>query len=475
MQEPNSKEPAPLKRDIGFFDLMLFYIVSGLSIRWIATAAASGPSSIVIWIFACCGFFLPLAACVLELSSRYPKEGGLYVWTQTAFGDFAGFIASWTYGMSNLPYFPAVLYFGAGTALFAAGKHAGALANSRAYYLIFILGWLAIITLLNMVGLNVGKWISNLGAFGSWVPIAILIVLGAVSAWHFGSATHFTLAAITPHPSLTNAVFWSTMFFAFGGCEAGSFMGEEIRNARVIIPRALIISGAVLVFGYIAGTLSMLVALPMERISDVGGFVTAMQLMCDRLGIGWLAIVVAILVVVAMIGSAAAYLSSTSRLPFVAGVDHYLPAAFGRIHPRWRTPYIAIGLYGLAGMLFAVLSQAGTTVKGAYDILVSMSIITYFIPYLFIFASMILLQREPAAPGVIRVPGGKWVAIPIACVGLLTTLLTIVLSVVPAADEPHKTLAVCKVLGATIVLVGGGVLVFVIGRVRQLRAVVRYR
>ena len=85
------------------------------------TAAASGPSSIAVWLLALFGFFLPLAACVLEMSSRYPDEGGLYVWAQKAFGDFSGFMAAWTYWMSNLPYFSAILYFAAASLLFTAG------------------------------------------------------------------------------------------------------------------------------------------------------------------------------------------------------------------------------------------------------------------------------------------------------------------------------------------------------------------
>src|SRR6201987_1631942 len=111
-----------LRRAIRFRDLVLFYVVSGLSVRWAAAAAAAGPSILVIWIAALTCFFVPLAACVMELSSRLPDEGGLYVWTRAAFGDFAGFIAAWTYWMSNLPYFSGVLYFGAASTLFAFGK-----------------------------------------------------------------------------------------------------------------------------------------------------------------------------------------------------------------------------------------------------------------------------------------------------------------------------------------------------------------
>jgi len=176
-----SEPPQPhLKREIGLLDLTLFYVVSGLSLRWIATAAASGPSSLVVWIFAWIGFFLPLAASVLELSSRYPQEGGLYVWAQQCFGDFAGFIAAWTYAMSNLPYFPAVLYFAAGSALFVGGSRGSllALSNESGYFMTFSLVALGGITLLNIRGVKPGKWLNNAGALGMFLPILVLIVLG---------------------------------------------------------------------------------------------------------------------------------------------------------------------------------------------------------------------------------------------------------------------------------------------------------
>jgi len=397
MTASTTGEKQLLKRELGFFDLTLFYIAGGLSLRWIATAAAAGPSTILIWIFACLCFFVPLAASVLELSARYPQEGGLYVWTQHAFGDFSGFLAAWTYWMSNLPYFPAVLYFGAGSLLFAF-PHGQGLSGNRNYYLLFSLACLTLITILNVRGLKFGKWLNSLGAFGSWLPIMILLVLAVVSVSRYGSATRFTAATMTPHADLKNAIFWSTIFFAFGGCETGSFMSEEIKNARRTIPRALIVSGIILAASYIAGTIALLVALPSATISGLNGFINALQVMCTRLGLSWVVVIIALLVALNTIGGAASFLSSTSRLPFVAGIDRYLPRIFGRVHAKWGTPWIAIIFYGLAGMLCALLSQAGSSVQGAYDLLVSMSIITYFIPFVFLFLAMIRLQREPVPP-----------------------------------------------------------------------------
>jgi glutamate:GABA antiporter len=458
-----------LKRELGFRDVILFYLVSGLSLRWIATAAASGQSAIVVWLLAWCGFFLPLAGCVLELSSRYPQEGGLYVWTREAYGEFPAFMAAWTYWMSNLPYLPAVLYFAAGSLLFAT-PHAQYLANTNSYYLIFTVGMLALITVLNYFGLGPAKWLNNLGAVGMTLPILILVAMGLLSYFRFGSATHFTLAGAIPHAHVKDLIFWSTIFFAFGGSEAASFMGEEIKDARRIVPRSLMVAGVLITVCYIAGTLAMLVALPSSRISGLGGFMTSIEFLCHRLGLAVLIVPIALLVAISSVGAAGAYLTATARLPFVAGINHYLPAVFGSIHPRWKTPYVAIVSYGLAGMLFGLLSQAGTSIRGAYDMLVSMGIITYFIPYLFLFAAMIRLQSRPSTPGAIRLPGGKRFAIPLACLGLFSTTATIILSLFPAEDERNPAAALLKLIVMTFVLLAAGVAVYLRGQRSIIRA-----
>ena len=458
-----------LKRGIRFRDLVLFYVVSGLSVRWTATAAAAGPSILAIWFAALTCFFIPLAASVMELSSRHPDEGGLYIWTREAFGDFPGFIAAWIYWMSNLPYFPGVLYFGAASTLFAFGARGQSLTGNSLYYVVFAVTWLAIITLLNIRGVDAGKWLNNVTSLGAVVPITILIVLACLSYARFGPYEQYPLSAFVPHWTIDNAVFWSGVFFAFGGVEAGSAMGGEIENPRRIIPLAIVVGGSVLAVGYIGGTAALLVALPSSAVGGPDGFMNGIHSLSQHLDIGWLLVPMALFVGLNSVGGAAAFLSSTSRLPFVAGIDHYLPAAFGKIHPRYRTPWVAIAVYGLAGMVVTLLGQAGTTVRGAYDVLVSMAVIAYFLPYVFLFASMIKLQSQPAGPEVRRVPGGKPVAIVLASVGLASTLLTIVLSTFPTSEETNKTLAVVKVVGGTAVLIAAGVLVFVAEKRRSMR------
>lgn len=459
-----------LKRGIRFRDLVLFYFVSGMSVRWTATAAAAGPSILVVWLAALTCFFVPLAASVMELSSRLPDEGGLYVWTREAFGDFAGFVAAWTYWMSNLPYFSGVLYFGAASALFAFGTRGQRLAANPLYYLGFAVAWLAVITLLNIRGVNAGKWLNNVTSLGGLLPLTALMALAALSWWKFGPAVRYPAAQFVPHWTLDNAVFWSSVFFAFGGVEAASAMGGEIENPRRTIPWAILVGGSMLAIGYLGGTSALLAALPPSAVGGPDGFVNGIRALSERLHAGWVLTPIALLVGLNAVGGAATFLSSTSRLPFVAGIDHYLPRAFGKIHARYRTPWVSIAAYGLAGIVVALAGQAGTTVRGAYDVLVAMGILAYFLPYLFLFAAMMKLQARPAGPEVRRVPGGRPAAVLLAALGFASTAVTVVLSTIPAGDEPHKTLAVLKVVGGTVVLVGAGVAVFVVERMRGRRA-----
>jgi len=390
IRTPPASEPAPtaqLHRAMGFRDLLLFYLVTGFTVRWIGNAAAAGPSAILIWLGAGLLFYLPLMFTVLELSSRYPNEGGCYVWSRRAFGDFAGFMTGWTYWTCNLPYFPGLFYF--------------------------------------------------------------------------------TAESLVPSTRLKDIVFWSTIAFSLSGLESASMMGDEIRDPRRNIPRALLIGGSLIVLLYTLSTVAMLVALPQSQILHLQGFMLSIQQAADRVGIVGLTSVMALLITLGGLGQAGAWFAAGGRLPFVAGIDRFLPPAFGRIHPRYGSPHVSLLVQAAIAALFIFLGQAGTTVKGAYDVLVSMSIIGYFIPYLFMFASMIKLQGEPTGPGVMRVPGGRPVATLLASVGFCVTAASIVLALVPAEDEPNKVLAITKVAGLTALLVLGGAAVYLRGRRRR--------
>ena len=447
-------------------DVVMFLVVAVVGTRWIATAAAVGPSALVIWLIGFLALFVPLAFTVFELSSRHPEEGGLYVWIRRAFGDYAGFMSGWMYWASNLTYFPGLLYFSAASLLFAFGGAGHALSGNVAYFMIGSLAGLALSLILNLVGLDVGKWLHNAGAIGTWIPVGLLVAAGFIACARFGSATTFTPGSFIPGSHFQDLVLWSTIAFAFGGIESASFLSEEIEDAGRAIPRAIVVAGASITAIYVLGTLAVLLALPKGEVSELQGIMQATERAGARVGAGWITPVSAWLTAIGGLGGVGAWLASNGRLTFVAGVDRYLPPAFGRLHPRWRTPHVALIVQGIGAALFTVMSQAGTGVKGAYDALVSMTVIAYFIPLLLMFGAMIVLQKEPAGPGMMRTPGGRPVAILMGALGALTTGISMVFAALPPSDAKNPALAVGKVILGTVVVLVVGTGLFLRGRKR---------
>ena len=96
-----------------------------------------------------------------------------------------------------------------------------------------------------------------------------------------------------------------------------------------------------------------------------------------------------------------------------------------------------------------------------------MGVISYFLPFLYMFSSVIRLQGEPAGPDVMRIPGGKPVAFLLAILGLITTITSSVLACIPPAEEPNKFFAVVKLLGSSGLMVGIGAVIYWAGRSRK--------
>jgi amino acid transporter len=99
---------------------------------------------------------------------------------------------------------------------------------------------------LNIVGLEKGKWLNNAGALAAWISAGLLIVLGVVSWFRFGSATTIDAHTLVPSVSLKDVIFWSTIAFAFGGVESASTMGEEIKDAQRTVPRAVVAAAIII-------------------------------------------------------------------------------------------------------------------------------------------------------------------------------------------------------------------------------------
>ena len=439
---------------LGLWDVVAMNIVAVVGLRWIARSARLGAPSVTLWVLAGATFFVPLAITVSRLAQRYPEQGGIYVWARRAFGPVHGFVCGWCVWVNNMFYFPSLLLFAAANLPLAFGAgDAAALAENRVYSVGFVLVVLWGLVALNVVGFTRGKHLQNVGSYATFIPAALLIAFGTIAFVRFGSATSFAPVELWPRDDVLSTVsLWSAMCFGFSGFEISSLVGQEVKDPERTIPRGILIAGFVVMAIYIAGSTSVLVALPPDALVERSGISDAVELVSARLGPVGFGAVTALLLVIGSIGGTSSWIAGAARVPFAAGVDHVLPRSFAALHPTYRTPHVSLLVQGIVTtviFLVSVFLTVGgtTTIQEAYDILVNLTILIYFVPYLYLFAAFIKLLS----------PGRGATAA--AAVGFSATFVSLALLFVPPAGTENVINYEVNLVGQALIVVGiGGIL-----------------
>ncbi|MGB8318983.1 MAG: APC family permease [Ignavibacteriaceae bacterium] len=427
-----------LKRVLGFRDLVIFYIVAIFGVRMLPIAASAGPSIVIYFIISLVIFFIPMGLTVTDLGKRYPEEGGIYIWSKNAFGDFHGYITAWTYWTSNLAYFPSLLFFASAQALLIIPAFKGYSGNGLVHSAISIAA-IMLILILNIKGLKKSSVLNKISVSATYVVVAVIIAVGFISLIKFGSATDMSFSNWVPGISnIKDFVFLSTVVYMFAGLESASMLGGEVKNASRTIPRAIVISGIIISCMYFLSAFSLLLSFPSDNLSSLTGMPDAVSTGIGNIAgqqlTGLSASIVSLLLVLMIIGQMSVWLTATARLPFVVGLDRYLPAAFGKLHPKFGTPYISLITLASVTIFFVILSGLGEKAKQVYDILVSLEIVSSLIPYLYIFASVVKFEIDKKYRGKINLPGGQKNAMAAGIVGFLVVGISLFLALIPGED-----------------------------------------
>lgn len=433
--------PPSLKRELGLRDVTLFAITCIVGTRWIPAAAHAGPGSVTLWLLAAVLLVVPLANAVAALSVKYKgAAGGLYVWVRGDFGPWHGFLCFWVYWIGIAFWLPSAAIFYMSAGFHTLGPAYAQLGDNRVYLLVTALVaiWIALGT--NLLGVKIGRWTENLGAASTWLLGALLVAIAALVWMRRGAVTPMQ---ILPRWSWSTVSFWSAIAYGMTGLEMAAMMGGEIRDPERTLPRAGWMASAFATVFYSAATVALLVLLRPEQISELNGFAEASQSAGQALRAWWLPAVIGILVLASAVGQFGGLGTSVSRLPFAAGVDRQLPAAFGRVHSRWGTPYVSVLVFGAVASFLLVAIQIGDTLRAAYQELFSLMVITGFLPFLYLFASAWKAGKRLSAIS-----------------GWAITSLAIVCSVAPTAEITKVWLFEGKLAFGTAAVVGSAWLVY---------------
>ena len=460
MQEASQSAQPHLIRALGRRDLVLLFVVAVFNLNVVPSIAANGGVTVWLWIISLLLFFWPQGIAVIELAHRYPGEGGVYLWAKEVFGDFHGFLSGWCYWTNNMLYVPTVMLYFVGVSVYVLGPGHQALSDSKLFASITSLALLALLTYFNILGLGVGKWINNLGAIGTFVAAAVLIGLGVVIWSRFGTTITAADFRIPANPKFVLNSF-GVICFGLVGLELASVMGDEIKDPSRTLPGAVAWGGVISGVLYIGATLTLLIAIG-KNVNVLQGVVQAVTHMAERVGVAWISIPFALMLSLSIAGIGSAWMGGSARIPFVAGLDSYMPSWLGKVHPRYATPYAALIVQGIVSAILVVLNFAGAGVQETFQKLLSLAVVLQLVPFVYAFGALIKFAVTESTP---KGQYGRTKMFLAGLSGLLTTILGIALVFFPAQQITSLWSYELWMVGGTLFFIGlAAFFFFVYGR-----------
>jgi glutamate:GABA antiporter len=408
------QERSKLQKSLRRFDLLFFTVCAFVGLDTLGLVASNGPQGFTWLIVLAVLFVLPYALLMAEVGSAFTQEGGPYEWTKMAFGRIHGGIAAVLYWVTNPLWVGGSLAFIATEAwndnIFSVGG-AGSVGDYT-FKLLFI--WFSIGVAI--VSLRRGKWIPNAGAFMRLFVMGFFVLTVIIYAIDHG-VHGFPVSDLKP----TGAIFLGlapVLLFNYVGFELGNGAAEEMQDPQHDVPIAVVRSAVIGVLLYAIPVFGIILVLPPEAVSGIGGFLDAVATTFSVYGgaKSFLLGVVTIAFIVTLLTSGAVWMIGSDRILAVAAYDGAFPGWFGRFNAKLGTPVRVNTMSGITASIFMIVAVAAfnSGQDSKFAIVLTIAISTTLISYLWIFpAALKLRYTHPHVHRPYHVPGGTtgiWVA-----------------------------------------------------------------
>jgi glutamate:GABA antiporter len=430
-----------LRRQLALRDLIFTQILCVVGSSWVGVAAGLGRGQAVTWIAAMLLFYLPCAGSVVCLNRLMPLEGGLYVWAHTAFGDRLGFLTAWNLWVYGIIVTAEILSAIPTELSYLIGPRAAWLPESHAASLAIVSLLVLAIGAVAIRGLDLGKWVHNVGGIAMLTVFVVLIALPFWAIAHHHPVHYSPLPiGLPPRTLVSFALFGQMLVGALSGIEYIAILAGESKSPATSIGRSVWISSPVICLMFILGTSSVLAFNTPGHIDLIAPIPQTLRIALGNTGLGSLFATAAIaLLQLRLLGAASYCFTGTTRLPMTTGWDNLIPAWFTRLHPRFRTPTNSI-LF-TCGLILVMLTAAtlGVHAQESFQVLSNASVTHYDLAYLAMFA--IPLFGAPA----LRAQLPRWLTYT-SLAGLLATAFAFLISAYPFVDVVNPRLYAAKIL-----------------------------
>jgi amino acid transporter len=423
-------EKAKLQKHFGRFDILFFLICTIVGVDTVGVVASYGATAFTWMIILAVVFFIPSALLFAELGSAFPEEGGPYVWVRLAFGRLAGAVNNFLYWITNPVWLGGTLAVLAAT-VFSTFFLGGVEMEGFGWYaftLVFV--WIGVLAAI--LSFRVGKWVPTIGAYSRFILLGgftITTVIYAIqNGVHGFGAGDFGIS----YAGFIGLV--PILLFNFVGFELPSSAGDEMTDPQKDVPYAIFRSAIASVLLYGLPILGIILVLPADQVTGLGGFADAIKTVftvyggqvtadgAELSGLGSvLGGVAAIMFIIALLTSGVTWIMGSDRALAVSAFDGAGPRSMGVISAKFGTPVRVNVLTGIVSTIVLVSARqlTGTDAEKLFTTVLGLAISTTLISYIGIFPALAVLRhRLPSIPRPYKAPA------PVATSIVLTLLVT---------------------------------------------------
>jgi amino acid transporter len=455
-------EQAGLRKELGLRDLVMAQVLCVVGSSWVGVAAKLGRAHVAFWLGSMALYYVPLAIVVIYLNRMMPLEGGLYQWAKSGFGEMAGFLTAWNLWVYAVIVTGAIIFVVPTDTAYMLGPAGAWIPASKVATLALTGGVMAGITLVAIRGLDIGKWLHNVGSIGIMAAYVILLALPVWALFRHSISHYEPIPWQPPRPSWFGlAIFGQMTVGALSGFEYVAILAGETRSAARTIGQSVAISAPIIALMFILGTSSVLTFVGTQPINVIGPIPQTMRLAFGPAG--WVAPLAISLLMMRAVASASLIFTGLTRLPMTAGWDNLVPRWFARLHPRRQTPVNSILFVAALVMGLIFLSMLGVREQEANQLLSASSIALYAVAYIALFALPLFGSRA------LRSALPAWVKLA-ALGGLISSAVSLVIAVYPIVDVTSRGAYAAKICGVVLVTNLAGVLIYRAGKRKARKA-----
>ncbi len=435
-------------KKLRLFDVICLAFASFFSIELVSSQASLGPS-MVFCIIVFGGIYLLLHGLICaELGSTYPDQGGLYVWTDKAFGPKWAARSTWWYWANVISFVPCTLV----TLIIVFQQVLGIELSTLTVTVLAIIGtWLSVG--LCCMSLQESKIISNLGSIMKLVACLALIGGGIWWLTTNGSANEFTAETMIPTFDLNLLMLVPVYIYGLTGMDLISCNAGEMENPRRDVPRAMAVSGFVSILVYLLSAVAVLFVLPQGGIDEASGMIDALLVIYggSKIAVG--------LITIALLMVYISYIFSWAIGGNSVALEAGEAGEFPKIFAKTNKAHAPVGPAVLMGIASTVLMLVyGFTAGSGSDLfwtLLAFTSIIFFFPYIVLSFVLIKLRKDdPEVERPFAIPGKVLPTVVAVIHAVLLTFAVIGFTIPPEGEDPMTYL---------IVVVGGVIITQIIG------------